>query len=85
VGGDRPGAALAGDAEFLDLVGAVSVLPGPSSTQTLPGAGTATTWEQEALQQLPLIIAGGTPPRYAAQGGIDAFNARASQAGGACP
>jgi hypothetical protein len=40
-----------------------------------------TTWEQEALQHLPLIIAGGTPPRYAAQGGIDAFNARATQAG----
>jgi DinB superfamily len=40
-----------------------------------------TTWEQEALRHLPLIIAGGTPPRYAAQGGIDAFNARATQAG----
>jgi hypothetical protein len=40
-----------------------------------------TTWEQEALRHLPLIIAGGTPPRYAAQGGIDAFNARATEAG----
>jgi len=40
-----------------------------------------TTWEQEALEHLPLIIAGGTPPRYAAQGGIDAFNARATQDG----
>jgi Mycothiol maleylpyruvate isomerase N-terminal domain len=40
-----------------------------------------TTWEQEALRHLPQIIAGGTPPRYAAQGGIDAFNARATQAG----
>jgi hypothetical protein len=40
-----------------------------------------TTWEQEALKHLPLIIAGGTAPRYAAQGGIDAFNARATQAG----
>jgi DinB superfamily len=40
-----------------------------------------TTWEEEALRHLPLIIAGGTPPRYAAQGGIDAFNARATQAG----
>jgi Mycothiol maleylpyruvate isomerase N-terminal domain len=40
-----------------------------------------TTWEQEALQHLPVIIAGGTPPRYAAQGGIDAFNARATRAG----
>jgi Mycothiol maleylpyruvate isomerase N-terminal domain len=40
-----------------------------------------TTWEQEALRHLPLIIAGGTPPRYAAQGGIDTFNARATEAG----
>jgi Mycothiol maleylpyruvate isomerase N-terminal domain len=38
-----------------------------------------TTWEQEALKHLPLIVAGGTPPRYAAQGGIDAFNARATE------
>jgi hypothetical protein len=40
-----------------------------------------TTWEREALEHLPLIIAGGTPPRYAAQGGIDAFNARATEDG----
>jgi hypothetical protein len=40
-----------------------------------------TTWEEEALEHLPLIIAGGTPPRYAAQVGIDAFNARATEHG----
>ncbi len=40
-----------------------------------------TTWEEEALNHLPLIIAGGTPLRYAAQGGIDAFNARATEDG----
>jgi DinB superfamily len=40
-----------------------------------------TTWEEEALRHLPLIIAGGTPPRYAAQGGIDALNARATKDG----
>ena len=35
------------------------------------------TWEEEALKHLPLILAGGTPPRYSVQyGGIDAFNAR---------
>jgi uncharacterized protein (TIGR03083 family) len=35
-----------------------------------------TTWEEEALQNLPLLITGGRPPRYAIQyGGIDAFNA----------
>jgi hypothetical protein len=34
------------------------------------------TWQEEALTHLPLIAAGGTPPRYAtAFGGIDAFNA----------
>jgi Mycothiol maleylpyruvate isomerase N-terminal domain len=44
-----------------------------------------TTWEQEALKHLPVIVAGGTPPRYAAQGGIDAFNARATEAGRRLP
>src|SRR2546421_6794431 len=35
-----------------------------------------TTWEEEALKYLPLIVEGGKPPRYSAQyGGIDAFNA----------
>lgn len=35
-----------------------------------------TIWEEEALTHLPLIIAGGRPPRYVTFGGIDAFNAR---------
>jgi hypothetical protein len=35
-----------------------------------------TTWEEEALEYLPLIIAGGTPPRYVTYGGLDAFNAQ---------
>jgi hypothetical protein len=35
-----------------------------------------TTWEVEALKYLPLVLAGGSPPRYSTQyGGIDAFNA----------
>ena len=35
-----------------------------------------TTWEEEALKYLPLILEGGTPPRYSTKyGGIDAFNA----------
>ncbi len=39
-----------------------------------------TTWEEEALKHLPLIIAGGRPPRYStAYGGIDAFNARTTE------
>jgi DinB superfamily len=36
-----------------------------------------TWWEEEALRHLPIVLAGGTPPRYAtAHGGIDAFNAK---------
>jgi hypothetical protein len=38
-----------------------------------------TTWEQEALKHLPLIIEGGRPPRYVTEGGIDAFNARMTE------
>jgi hypothetical protein len=38
-----------------------------------------TTWDQEALKYLPLIAAGGWPPRYSTtEGGIDAFNERMS-------
>ncbi|PYO94551.1 MAG: hypothetical protein DMD60_14415 [Gemmatimonadetes bacterium] len=34
-------------------------------------------WEEEALAHLPLILAGGRPPRYSVtHGGIDAFNAK---------
>ena len=40
-----------------------------------------TTWEEEALKHLPLILEGGTPPRYSVRyGGIDAFNARMTEA-----
>ena len=39
-----------------------------------------TTWEEEALTHLPLILKGGTPPRYSVRyGGIDAFNARMAE------
>lgn len=42
--------------------------------------GHVTTWEVEALKYLPLILAGGRPPRYSTQyGGIDAFNARITE------
>jgi hypothetical protein len=35
-----------------------------------------TTWEEEALTYLPLILEGGRPPRYSTRyGGIDQFNA----------
>jgi hypothetical protein len=33
-------------------------------------------WEEESLEHLPLVLAGGRPPRYSVRyGGIDAFNA----------
>jgi hypothetical protein len=39
-----------------------------------------TTWEEEALKYLPLIIMGGRPPRYSIEyGGIDAFNAKMTE------
>jgi DinB superfamily len=39
-----------------------------------------TWWEEEALTYLPLIVAGGRPPRYSVTyGGIDAFNARMTE------
>lgn len=35
-----------------------------------------TWWEEEALKHLPVILQGGTPPRYSVTyGGVDAFNA----------
>ena len=39
-----------------------------------------TTWEEEALRHLPLILEGKRPPRYSVvYGGIDAFNARTTE------
>jgi hypothetical protein len=36
-----------------------------------------TWWDEEALKHLPMILAGGQPPRYSVTyGGIDAFNAK---------
>jgi hypothetical protein len=39
-----------------------------------------TTWEEEALRHLPVILKGGKPPRYSVTfGGIDAFNAQMTE------
>src|SRR5579864_1871982 len=38
-----------------------------------------TTWEEEALKYLPLILTGGRPPRYIQFGGIDGFNAQMAE------
>jgi hypothetical protein len=37
-------------------------------------------WEEEALEHLPIIMAGGKPPKYSNEyGGIDAFNAQMTE------
>ena len=41
--------------------------------------GHVTTWEEEALKNLPLIIKGGRPPQYITYGGIDVFNAQTTE------
>ena len=39
-----------------------------------------TTWEEEALKHLPLVLMGKRPPRYSVTyGGIDAFNAQTTE------
>jgi hypothetical protein len=39
-----------------------------------------TSWEEEALKHLPLVLKGGKPPRYSmTHGGINAFNARMTE------
>lgn len=51
--------------------------PGVTGTWSVKDIITHVTWwEEEALTHLPLIGAGGRPPRYSVTyGGIDAFNA----------
>jgi hypothetical protein len=41
--------------------------------------GHISTWEEEAMQNIPFILTGESTPRYAATGGIEAFNARSQQ------
>lgn len=76
------------NASWQDLQDAIAGLPDESMTE--PGAvgewsvrdliAHVTTWEEEALKALPVIVEGGRLPRYASQGGIDAFNARQQEA-----
>jgi hypothetical protein len=76
------------DARWQELVASYAGLPEPELLE--PGVtGTwsvkdiiahVTTWEAEALAHLPVILAGGKPPRYSVtHGGINAFNAQMSQ------
>ncbi len=39
--------------------------------------GHISTWEEEAMENIPLIIKGVSTPRYSSSGGIEAFNSRA--------
>jgi hypothetical protein len=44
-----------------------------------------TTWEEEALEYLPVIIEGDQPPLYKTYGGLDAFNAQRAEQKQALP
>lgn len=76
------------NAAWQELQDAISGLPDEAVVE--PGAvgewsvrdliAHVTTWEEEALKALPVILQGGKLPRYASQGGIDAFNARQQEA-----
>ena len=64
-------------ASYAGLPDAALVVPGVTGDWSVKDViAHVTIWEEEALQHLPTIIAGGRPPRYATYGGIDAFNAR---------
>jgi hypothetical protein len=72
---------MAFTASYADLPDAQLMEPGVTGDWSVKDIlAHVTTWEDEALKHLPLIIEGGGPPRYAAAyGGIDAFNARMSE------
>jgi hypothetical protein len=65
---------------FADLPDSRLIEPGVMGDWSVKDIlGHVTTWEEEALKHLPLIIEGGRPPRYVAYGGVDAFNARMTE------
>lgn len=72
------------DEAWQTLIEAYSGLPGPTMAEScVTGSWSikdiiahVTSWEEESLRHLPLILAGEKTPRYSARyGGIDAFNA----------
>ena len=71
--------------EFKDSYGGLSdselLEPGVTGTWSVKDIiAHVTWWEEEALTHLPLILAGGRPPKYSVTyGGIDAFNAQMSE------
>jgi hypothetical protein len=68
-------------ASYAGLSPAEMVEPGVTAAWSVKDiVAHVTSWEEEALKHLPVILAGGTPPRYAVtHGGIDAFNAQMTQ------
>jgi hypothetical protein len=62
---------------FAGLTDSQLVIPGVTGQWSVRDIiAHVTWWEEEALKHLPLVRAGGRPPRYSVTyGGIDAFNA----------
>jgi hypothetical protein len=69
------------NASYADLSDAQLTTPGVTGGWSVRDiVAHVTTWDEEALTHLPLILTGGTPPRYSVvYGGIDAFNARMTE------
>ena len=76
------GAWIAFNASYAGLTDTELLTPGVTGEWSVRDIiAHVTTWEEEALKHLPLIMSNGTPPRYSVQyGGIDAFNARMTDA-----
>jgi hypothetical protein len=65
---------------YADLPDSLLVEPGVMGNWSVKDIlAHVTTWEEEALKHLPVILAGGRPPRYVTFGGIDAFNAQMTE------
>src|SRR5207244_1597482 len=82
--GDAPGRDRDREAvreSYAGLSNAELVEPGVSGAWSVRDIiAHVTWWEEEALTHLPLIVAGGRPPRYSVTyGGIDAFNAKRTE------
>ena len=76
---EEPWSAL--KAAYGSLSEAEMLAPGVTGTWSVKDIiAHVTTWEEEALAHLPVILAGGRPPRYSVtHGGINAFNALTTQ------
>ena len=76
---EEPWSAL--QAAYGGLSEAEMLAPGVTGTWSVRDiVAHVTSWEEEALTHLPVVLAGGRPPRYSVtHGGIDAFNAQTTQ------